>query len=114
MIYFCLFSEAGKNKAEPQAPCREKRRHRSKSGTKGIQHLKAIYPEPILTKLKCSTAEIFHCELLLTQISSGPRGGGGGVDSGQVVSSGAYDPIGDGMAQFLKKALRIEVLAAII
>jgi len=65
-------NEEGKNKAEPQAPCREKRRHRSKSGTKG------------------------------------PRGGGGGVDSGQVVSSGAYDPIGDGMAQFLKKALRIE------
>ena len=26
-----------------------------------------------------------------------------------MVSSGAYDPIGDGMAQFLKKALRIEV-----
>ena len=30
-----------------------------------------------------------------------------------VTSSGAYDPIGDGMAQFLKKALRIEVFTAI-
>ena len=49
---FCLFSEEGKNKAEPQAPCREKRRHRSKSGTKGI-HLQ------LLAVLKSSRCECF-------------------------------------------------------
>ena len=42
---FSFFSETGKNKAEPQAPTREKRRHRSKSGTKGIQYYKThIFP----------------------------------------------------------------------
>jgi len=58
-----------KCKAEPQIP-REKKRHRSKSGSKS-EHRKSI-PEP----------------------------------SG--ASATSYDAVGEGMAQFLKKALRIE------
>ena len=58
-----------KCKAEPQIP-REKKRHRSKSGSKP-EHRKSVQEVP-------------------------------------GASATSYDPVGDGMAQFLKKALRIE------
>eukprot|EP00092_Neocalanus_flemingeri_P009069 GFUD01009761.1.p1 GENE.GFUD01009761.1~~GFUD01009761.1.p1 ORF type:complete len:793 (-),score=143.29 GFUD01009761.1:1113-3491(-) len=62
-------SVTAKCKAEPQIP-REKKRHRSKSGSKS-EHRKSI-----------------------------PEASG--------ASATSYDAVGDGMAQFLKKALRIE------
>lgn len=63
-------SEGGKAKAEPQIP-KEKRRHRSKSGSK--EHRKSV--------VEVSTVQpISNCS----------------------------EPVGEGMAAFLKKALRIE------
>lgn len=75
----------GKAKAEPQSARVEKKRHRSKSGSKN-EHRKSV-----VESAGCMT-------------SSSPAPGGGAA----LVPTATYEPVSDGMAQFLKKALRIE------
>ena len=78
-------------KAEPQMPReRDKRRHRSKSGSNNKEHRKSI-PEPL-------PGEYLY---IFLDISIYP------IVSG-MVAAGAYDHSTNEMAQFLKKALRIE------